>query len=135
MNCLFCKIASGENPSYKVYEDDFVLAFLDIFPVSPGHVLVIPKKHFPNYEAIDEEYLIRVYSVVKKIGAVLKSALHVPGYNTMVNNDPVAGQIIPHFHVHIIPREVGDGLKLWSQGEYKDGEAELILNKIKNNLL
>ena len=135
MDCLFCKIVSGDIPSYKIYEDDFVLAFLDIAPTNKGHVVVVPKRHFANYEMIDEEYLAKVYSVVKKIGLALKSGLEVDGYNTMVNNDPAAGQIIPHFHVHIIPRYKGDGLVQWPQGEYADGEAENIQNKIKNSLL
>ncbi len=135
MDCIFCKIIKKEIPCFKVYEDDFVLAFLDISPVNAGHVLVIPKKHFSNYEEIDEESLAKVYAVVKKIGTALKVGLGISAYNTMVNNDPIAGQIIPHFHVHIIPRNKKDGLKLWPQGKYMDNEAESILNKIKNNLL
>ena len=134
-DCLFCKIVKGEIPSYKVYEDDYVLAFLDAFPVSAGHVLVIPKKHFANYEEIDEENLFKIYRVVKKIGKALKSGLGVSGYNTTVNNGAVSGQVIPHLHIHLIPRRKGDGLKLWPQGKYEKGEEEIVLKKIKNNLI
>ncbi len=134
MDCLFCKIIAGEISSYKIYENDFALAFLDINPVSQGHVLVVPKKHFINYEDIDEESLSKVYSLVKKLGLALKNGLKIDGYNTMVNNDPVAGQVIPHFHVHIIPRSKNDGLQLWPQGKYQEDEAKKILQLIKNNL-
>ncbi len=129
--CLFCKIVSGEVPSYKVYEDEAVLAFLDISPCNPGHTLVIPKDHYANMEEIPENKLCLLISAVKKIGQSIKENLGVPGYNVSENNDSVAGQIIPHIHFHIIPRREGDGLRPWPQGKYADGEAEEILNKIK----
>lgn len=131
MDCIFCKIVSGEIPSYKVYEDDSVLAFLDIAPVSPGHTIVIPKKHYKNFEDIPESELYAVAGAIKKIGKSIKENLGVEGYNVSENNDPVAGQIVPHIHFHIIPRSEGDGLKLWPQGKYADNEAEKVLNKIK----
>lgn len=130
-DCIFCKIAQGEIPSYKVYEDDLVMAFLDIAPVNPGHILVIPKKHYANLEEIAEEDLCQVVKIVKKLGKTLKSKLNVAGYNVQVNNDPVAGQIINHLHFHVIPRREDDGLGLWAQNKYREGEAEEIINKIK----
>jgi len=133
-DCIFCKIIAGDIPSFKVYENDFVLAFLDIAPVSRGHILVIPKKHFSNFEEINNDYLNQVFEAVKKIALILKKKLKISGYNISVNNDPVAGQIIPHFHVHIIPREKNDGLKLWPGGEYPKNEAEKISKIIKNSL-
>lgn len=131
MDCIFCKIIAGEIPSFKVYEDEAVLAFLDINPVNPGHTLVVPKKHFANIEEADEEILCRIMKVVKKIGVSLKNNLGVTGYNVGVNNDPMAGQIVPHLHFHVMPRLEGDGYKLWEGKKYKDGEAEKILGKIK----
>ncbi len=131
MDCLFCQIINGKVPSYKVYEDDKVFAFLDIAPVNYGHTLVVPKKHFANLEEIDEEYLSAVILAVKKIGASIKKNLGVEAYNATVNNGELAGQVINHLHFHIIPRHKGDNLKLWPQGKYKDGEAEEVLNKIK----
>ena len=131
MDCIFCKIVAGELPCYKVYEDDDVLAFLDVAPVSFGHVLVVPKKHFVNMEDIPEDELCKVIKAVKKIGKALKGGLGVAGYNVQVNNDPIAGQIVPHIHFHVIPRREGDGLELWPQGKYGEGEAEEILEKIK----
>jgi histidine triad (HIT) family protein len=131
MDCIFCKIAKGEIPSYKVYEDDDALAFLDIAPVSPGHTLVIPKKHYKNIEEITEDELCSLIKVVKRIGLNTKKKLGAQGYNACMNNDPVAGQLIPHIHFHIIPRQAGDGLKPWPQGKYPEGEAEKIIAKIK----
>jgi histidine triad (HIT) family protein len=131
MSCIFCKIIAGEIPSYKVYEDDNSLAFLDIAPVNPGHTLVVSKKHFVNLEDTPEGILCQVISAVKKVGRAIKDGLGAEGYNINVNNDPVAGQIIPHLHFHIIPRRDGDGLKSWEQGKYKEGKAEEISKKIK----
>jgi len=124
MDCIFCKIVDGTLPSYKIYEDEDTLAFLDIAPVNYGHVLVIPKKHYENIEAIPEDELAKVIQAVKRVGRSIKENLGSQGYNANVNNDPVAGQIIPHLHFHVIPRAEGDGLQLWPAGKYADGEAE-----------
>lgn len=130
-DCIFCKIVAGEIPSYKIYEDDSTLVFLDIAPVNPGHVLVVSKKHFANMEEIPGEDLCQLIKAVKKVGQALKEGMGAEGYNINENNDPVAGQIIPHIHFHIVPRRAEDGLKLWPQGKYGEGEAEKILEKIK----
>jgi histidine triad (HIT) family protein len=129
--CIFCKIVEGQIPSFKVYEDETVLAFLDIAPVAPGHTLVIPKKHYANFEEIPEEELCKLILAVKKIGKSIKSGLGAKGYTVSENNDPVAGQVIPHIHFHIMPRSNEDGLELWPQGKYGEGEAVDILEKIK----
>ncbi len=129
--CIFCQIVKGEIPSKKVYEDDYVLAFLDISYITPGHTLVIPKKHAANYEELETESLAQVFLAVKKIGLAIKRGLGVPAYNTGVNNGAAAGQIIPHFHVHIIPRLENDGLLSWPSSSYQEGEAEDVLKKIK----
>ena len=131
MSCIFCKIINGELPSYKVYEGEHTLAFLDINPVNPGHILVVPKKHFANLEGTDEETLCQVIKTVKKVGRSLKDNLGVAGYNISENNDPVAGQIVPHLHFHIVPRTKSDGLKLWPQKKYELGQAEAVSKKIK----
>lgn len=131
--CIFCKIVRADIPSYKVYEDDYTLAFLDIAPVSKGHTLVIPKKHYVNFEDIPEEELSAVIKTVKRVGRMLKENFGVVGYNMQVNNDSIAGQIIPHIHFHLIPREEGDGLELWPQGGYDPGEAGEIAKKIRKD--
>ncbi|HAM87954.1 MAG: hypothetical protein US83_C0001G0104 [Candidatus Falkowbacteria bacterium GW2011_GWC2_38_22] len=135
MDCLFCKIVNKEIPCHKVFEDDKVLAFLDIAPVNPGHVLVIPKNHYQNLEEIPEQELCSLIIIVKKIGKLIKENLGYEGYNVSENNDPVAGQVIPHIHFHIIPRKNGDGFELWKQGKYLPGEAEEVLKKINNMVL
>lgn len=131
MSCIFCKIIAGEIPGYKVYEDEAVLAFLDINPVQPGHTLVVPKKHAANLEEIDEQTLCRVMQVVKRVGLSLKNNLGAAGYNVLENNDPVAGQVVPHLHFHVTPRSAGDGLGLWPQQKYAEGQAEQVLAKIR----
>jgi histidine triad (HIT) family protein len=128
--CLFCQIINGEIPSYKIYENELVLAFLDIKPVNPGHVLVVPKKHFSNLEEISPEHLEAVIMAVKKIGKQLKEQLGAPGYNVILNNDPVAGQEISHLHYHVIPRYENDGLKSFPQSKYNEGEAEEMIKKL-----
>ena len=134
MDCIFCKIIAGEIPSHTVYKDEKIIAFLDIAPVNNGHILVIPRAHYANLEEIPEGLLCDLMKVVKRIGHALKSGLGVEGYNVQENNDPVAGQIIPHIHWHIIPRNSGDGLKLWPQHKYETGQAEGIIKKIKSKL-
>ncbi len=128
--CVFCKIIKSEIPCYKIYEDDQVFAFLDINSVHPGHTLVISKKHVANLEEISEADLQALILTVKKIGQLLKEKLGVLGYNVSLNNDPVAGQEIPHLHFHVIPRKVHDGLKLFPQQSYAPGEAEEVLRKL-----
>lgn len=131
MSCIFCKIIAGEIPSYKVYEDEFTLAFLDINPVNSGHTLVVSKQHVINIEEASAEILCQAIATVKKVGLSLKNNLGVAGYHVGMNNDPVAGQVVPHLHFHVTPRQAGDGLKLWPQKKYATGEAEEVLKKIK----
>lgn len=130
--CIFCKIIAKEIPSHQVYEDEKALVFLDIKPVNPGHLLVIPKKHYQNFEEISETDLQDLILVVKKMGARLKEKLGVAGYNITVNNDPVSGQAVPHLHIHLIPRHQGDGHVEWPQSSYAPGEVERIVERLKN---
>lgn len=129
--CIFCQIIAGEIPSYQVYEDERVLAFLDIRPINSGDILVVVKKHAANFEEVAEEDLQAAILAVKKIGRLIKEKLGYAGYNVIENNDPVAGQEVPHLHFHIIPRLAGDGIKFWPSHNYAPGEAEAILLKLK----
>ena len=131
-SCIFCKIVAGELPSHKVYEDAETLAFLDIRPVNPGHTLVIPKEHYQNMEDVPEAVLAAVMSSVKKVGRLLKDKLGVPGYNIGENNDPIAGQLVPHLHFHVMPRREGDGYQLWPQRSQEAGEMASIIAKLKS---
>lgn len=130
--CIFCKIINHDIPCHQVYEDENTLVFLDIKPVNPGHLLVIPKIHYQNIEAITEEDFCNLMLIVKKMGRLLKDKLGVVAYNVTENNDSLAGQIVPHLHFHIIPRHAGDGHVLWPQSEYEPGEAEKIVKQLKS---
>ena len=107
-NCLFCAICAGEIPSFKIYEDDEVFAFLDINPISEGHTLVVPKRHSANLLEAEPETLAKTISRVRLIAAHLKKALGCDGFNIMQNNGECAGQSVHHLHFHIIPRRDGD---------------------------
>lgn len=112
-NCIFCKIIKGEIPCYKVYEDDDVLAFLDISQTTKGHTLVIPKKHFDNFLSTPKEIMNKVMNVAQTIGQVQIHQLKSKGVNILTNCYKEAGQTVMHFHVHVIPRyEISDGFVL-----------------------
>ncbi|NQU83666.1 MAG: HIT family protein [Parcubacteria group bacterium] len=133
-DCLFCKIINGQVPATKVYENDKVVAFLDISPVNQGHTLVVPKEHSENLLDISDDVLCEVSIATKKVGQAIVSGLGVGGFNLIQNNGSVAGQVISHFHWHLIPRHSDDGLALWSQGKYKEGEEDEVAEKIKSKL-
>ncbi len=130
-DCLFCKIVRGELPSYKVYEDDKTVAFLDIFPVQPGHTLVVPKNHARNIFDIAPGDWAAVAETTRKLSMAIEKGMEADGVNLAMNNREHAGQVVPHPHMHIIPRFKGDGLKLMPQRKYGEKEAEGALDKIK----
>lgn len=101
MDCIFCKIINGEIPSYKLYEDDIVIAFLDINPASNGHTLIIPKKHYTDIMDLDNETLTHVFNVARKIKIELEEKLHCDGITFIQNNGEV--QEVKHYHLHIKP--------------------------------
>ena len=103
-DCVFCAIAEAEIPSFKVYEDELVLAYLDINPFTKGHTLVIPKVHSTGLLDTPDETLAAVLARVKKIAAHLKAALPCDGFNILQNNGAAAGQTVMHLHFHIVPR-------------------------------
>lgn len=111
-SCIFCKIAKGEIPAVKVYEDEKVLAFMDINPINDGHTLVIPKKHAENIFEISPEDLSEVISIAHKIARAIKNSLNPEGLTVVQLNGRIAGQVVPHFHVHLIPRKEDDPLKI-----------------------
>ncbi|MCQ2771656.1 MAG: HIT family protein [Bacilli bacterium] len=108
MDDIFCKIARGDIPSCKVYEDEYVLAFLDLGQVTKGHTLVIPKKHSTNILDCDEEYLGHVFKAAQKVANALIKTYGATGVNILSNANESAGQSVFHFHVHIIPRYGND---------------------------
>ncbi len=134
-DCIFCKIVNGEIPSYKVYEDDYSFAFLDIHPVHPGHTLVIPKKHYEDFLEADADTLATLSEITQKIAKAVTGGVGADGCNVTTNNGRAAGQVIFHLHWHIIPRFEGDGLQLWPQGEYKEGEAVTVLDQVHQRMI
>lgn len=120
MDCLFCKIVAGQIPCTKLYENDTVLAFADINPVNAGHALVIPKEHFESCASTTDGAMADVMAVVKRVGDAALKATGAGGYNVNINCGEVAGQVIMHTHVHVIPRHANDGLKLWPKGDVSD---------------
>ena len=108
-DCIFCQIVDKKIPSQILFENDTNLAFLDIFPISNGHTIVIPKNHYNNLEDIPSGELTDLFKVVKHLSNKIYEKLKIDGYNILQNNFSAAGQIINHFHVHIIPRRREDG--------------------------
>lgn len=102
--CIFCDIIDDRIPSFKIYEDETVVAFLDISQVTKGHTLIVPKKHVENMLECDEETLAHMIHVTRKIGIHLLDRCHANGMNILSNINEVAGQSVPHFHIHLIPR-------------------------------
>lgn len=137
-DCLFCKIVEGSIPSTKVYEDEHVLAFMDIMPLTKGHTLLIPKKHHENVYEMSSEEAGQLFSVAPKIAASLKASFQPAGLNLMNNNGAPAGQSVFHFHLHFIPRyDQTDGFKAIWQTKEKQYTSEMFAQyaeKIRLNL-
>ena len=112
MECIFCKIIKKEIPSTKVYEDENTFAFLDINPVSEGHTLVIPKKHFESIFDIEKEELKQLIKAAQHV-AQMRKKQGADGVNIIQNNGKTAGQLVDHIHFHVVPRKKGDGLHLF----------------------
>ena len=112
-DCIFCKIASGEIQGLRVYEDAETLAFMDVAKDVDGHILVIPKKHCKNILDCDPDTLSAVMNTVKKVSLHLTEKCGYDGVNLLNASDESAGQSVPHFHIHIIPRRKGDGIDAW----------------------
>eukprot|EP01100_Stratorugosa_tubuloviscum_P013348 TRINITY_DN663_c0_g2_i1.p1 TRINITY_DN663_c0_g2~~TRINITY_DN663_c0_g2_i1.p1 ORF type:complete len:137 (+),score=71.48 TRINITY_DN663_c0_g2_i1:71-481(+) len=132
---IFTRIIAGEIPCSKVYEDEHVFAFLDINPINKGHTLVIPKEQYADLFDIPDNLLSQVSIATKKISIAIMKATGAKGVNILQNNRPAAGQIVFHYHNHIIPRFENDGKKLdWVATKYEEGEKDEIITKILANL-
>lgn len=130
MDCIFCKIVKGEIPSYKVYEDELILAFLDLNPVSIGHTLIIPKKHFENIKDIEDKVLFEINLRARELSKVLEEKLSCEGISLCQNNG--LGQEIKHYHLHLIPRYQNDNLKFYVNDEAKS-VLEETFSRLKDN--
>ena len=134
-DCVFCKMVGGEIACAKIFEDEVVLAFLDIGPISDGHTLVIPKQHFEKLHDCPTELLGRICSPLGRIAGAVAKAMNSEGYNLLCNNGRAAGQIVKHVHFHIIPRNTNDGVfNRWPSYKYEDSRIDAIADKIRRNL-
>ena len=132
---IFCKIIDGEIPCYKLYEDDDVLAFLDISQVTKGHALVVSKQHFDNFLSTPQEVMHKVMDVAQRIGQVDIKLLGAKGVNILSNCYPAAGQSVMHFHVHVIPRYgEGEGFEITMKDNSEGLNLPAIAGQIKDNL-
>ncbi|PAE20732.1 HIT family protein [Bacillus sp. 7504-2] len=137
-DCIFCKIVAGEIPAAKVFENEHVIAFLDISQVTKGHTLVIPKIHKENLYELTPEIAAHLFEIVPNIANAIKGAYEPIGLNLLNNNGEKAGQSVFHYHLHLIPRYgEGDGFgAVWKshQSEYKPEDYQQIASEIKANL-
>lgn len=123
-DCIFCKIIAGEIPSSKVYEDNQVVAFLDISQVTPGHTLVVPKQHFRNLLEMDADSSSQLFARIPDIARKVMKATGAKGINILNNNEKIAGQTVFHTHVHLAPRyEETDGLQISFEAHEPDFPA------------
>ena len=134
-NCIFCKIVNGEIPSEKIYENKDVLAFLDANPVTKGHLLIIPKKHYENIFDIPKDILKENMEVAQRMSFLLKEKLGAEGINLFNNNNKIARQEVPHYHIHLVPRYKDDGLDFQFKSDYKELNLDEIKNKIAKEIL
>ncbi len=132
---LFAKIARGEIPAAKVLETDRALAFLDINPVNPGHVLLIPKDVYPTVADLPDDLAAHLGSLLPRLCRAVKAATGADAINVISNNGPVAGQTIFHIHWHVIPRYSGDAVRWpWPHASYAEGGLEAMKIRIMNSL-
>ena len=133
MNCIFCKIIAGEIPSTKIYEDELVYAFLDISPINPGHVLVIPKEHHESASTIPEAIAGRMFHVGSRIGIALKRLDAYDAYNLHLADGAAAGQVVMHAHLHVGPRFAEDDFHWnWRQKQY---ESDEVANEVQQKIM
>ncbi|MFH1133091.1 MAG: HIT family protein [Nanoarchaeota archaeon] len=131
MDCIFCSIISGKIPSAKVAETKNVLAFLDIQPANPGHILIVPKKHVERMDEAENEVFCEMSNLAAKLAKKLMRELYPAGYNILINNGGAAGQEVKHLHLHIIPRYEDDRFAFrWPHKRYGAGEMQALAKRL-----
>ena len=134
-DCIFCKIIRGEIPAQRVFENDHLLAFLDINPLATGHTVVIPKTHAERLEQLPAD---TAGEVARSFGAIATALLKVTGaegYNVLQNNGSVAGQVVPHVHFHLVPRRADDGLGYrWNAKSATAEELTALADRVRGAL-
>lgn len=134
-DCIFCAIVRKESPASLTYEDDTVIAFMDIQPITHGHMLVVPREHAVLMQDVDDTVAMRAFKVARRMAALARQTLGATGVNLLVMDGEVAFQDVPHFHVHMIPRYPGDGFSLEFPKTYEHppsrAELEAVANAIR----
>ena len=126
-DCIFCKIVAGQIPAIKVLEDERILAFMDINPINPGHMLVIPRRHFATITDISPDDLTAVFLTAQKLAEALKKSLNPAGLNLIQSNGRAASQMVDHFHLHLVPRWPEDPFSaVMNQWKLKPGDPAAI---------
>jgi len=132
-DCVFCKIVSGKLPSHRVYEDERHVAFLDINPFSPGHTLVVPKRHGETLWDMDLGEIAEVFKVASTVSMGVVAAMGADGFRIMQNNGEAANQAVAHLHVHVIPHKIEDKGK-FNRLKLSDKEMEDVARSIRNEI-
>jgi histidine triad (HIT) family protein len=134
-NCVFCKIVAGQIPCFKLHEDEHTIAFMDINPANEGHALAVAKGHYPTLTEIPADILGKVAATAKRVASAVDMALRPAGINLIQANGPGAAQSVPHLHIHILPRLVGDHLPInWTPKPGDMEKIKAVYNRIKANL-
>ena len=130
-DCIFCKLANGEIPTNKIYEDEDFTVILDLGPATRGHALILPKDHADCLFDLPDETAAKILPLAGKLGKKMVEKLHADGMNVIQNNGEVAGQSVMHYHLHLIPRYKNDGQHLlWKPGKVSDDEVKEILDAL-----
>jgi len=128
--CIFCEILGGNSPASFTYEDDTVVAFMDVQPITHGHMLVVPREHAVLMSEVNETVAMRTFRVARKLSAVVRGTLGATGVNLFVADGETAFQDVPHFHVHVIPRYPNDGFGLTFPERYAQPPSRAALETI-----
>jgi histidine triad (HIT) family protein len=133
--CIFCEILSGNSPASFTYQDDTVVAFMDVQPITHGHMLVVPREHAELMANLNDAVAMRTFRVARQLSAIARSTLGAGGVNLFVADGEIAFQDVPHFHVHVIPRYPKDGFGLTFPSKYGQppsrAELETIASAIR----
>ncbi|MCX5872400.1 MAG: HIT family protein [Deltaproteobacteria bacterium] len=135
-NCIFCKIVKGDIPCVKIYEDEKTLAFMDVAPLNKGHALIIPKNHYETILQIEPEVYGWLNIIASKVAKAVQETLQPDGINVMQLNGKAANQVVPHLHIHVVPRKYKDGLTIcaWEPVPGNMDEIKSTGEAVKTNL-
>lgn len=133
-SCIFCRIVAGTAPDFRVCEDELTLAFMDLFPVAPGHTLVITREHYTNVYEASEEAMRAVAATTRRVAHAIRTELEPEGLGLFQLNGAAAGQTVFHYHQHLIPRSHGDELKLHSRVRGDDAALQALSQRLSRRL-